>query len=169
MPPREELRLADVREQGDEYRGRAVRWGGIVVGSYHEPEWTRIEVAERPLGRDGEPDPNGPSAGRFFVRSDIPYQPEVYRGRPLTVVGVLAGTAAAAGAALPVVMARDLHIWGHSSAAVAETAVPRHRLPRDPEAELRYPFGFGWYGQPWSGDWFWARPGAGSFAQPGGD
>jgi hypothetical protein len=62
----------------------------------------------------------------------------------------------------------SIHTPPREGTAGAEgTTRPRQRLPRDPEAELRYPFGFGWYGHPWSGDWFWARPGVGNSVQPG--
>lgn len=130
-PPPGDLQLAAVR-RGVATPGAPVRWGGSILGLRNEPGWTRLEVLERKLDAQGQPQANSPSAGRFAVRAAIPYDPRIYaEGRQITVAGVLKETAgrdpASPSARLPLVEARDVYLWGPS---VAQDDAPPPRRAR---------------------------------------
>jgi starvation-inducible outer membrane lipoprotein len=118
-PPPEDLQLVQVSSL-DTHRGTRVRWGGTIVSLANQSGWTRVEVQAYKLGPNGQPDLHSPSANRFLVRANIPYDPQVYeKDRQITVAGTLEGNTeiknAGRRSVLPLVRADELYLWGQST------------------------------------------------------
>ncbi|MFO1428971.1 MAG: Slp family lipoprotein [Candidatus Competibacteraceae bacterium] len=160
--PPGDLSLAEAAAGPEVHRGARVRWGGNIVALQSETGWTRLEIQQHPLDRNGQPQSESGSAGRFYARAAIPFDPQVYApGRQITVAGVLTGMAATGGAgsasSLPVVEATELYLWGST---VAHNDEPLFR-PRQPSRTFNLfdflsglPFSVGLgvgYGKGWNG------------------
>jgi len=87
------LSFRQVLQDPDAFRGKTVLWGGEIVQTTNQKDGsTLIEILERHLGRQGEPDETSPSEGRFQVLSEEYMDPYVYRrGRKITVAGEILG------------------------------------------------------------------------------
>ena len=88
VPPPENPRLEQVRNNIDFYRGQQARWGGIIVEVSNLAEQTRIEIVARNLIGYGRPEHSDQSDGRFIAIIDGFVDPEVLSPkREITVRG----------------------------------------------------------------------------------
>ncbi len=112
----DDVSLAQVRADGDDYNGSTVRWGGIVTEVENKADRTWVFVVARALKDNEKPEKDSSSEGRFVASFDGFVDPTVYKqGRPLTVVGSIDGsTVRAIGEydyRFPIVIVRDSHLW----------------------------------------------------------
>ena len=85
--------IKQVRADAEANLNKSVRWGGTVAGIQNLNGQTRVEVIAKPLLRNGAPDSNQVSQGRFIAVFDEFLDPSDYKkDSPLTVVGVVTGT-----------------------------------------------------------------------------
>ena len=76
----------------DEFKGRIVILGGVIVSSTNTNEGTYIEVLQKPLDYSGRPEDTDVSFGRFIIFSDGYLETAVYsQGREITVAGEIMG------------------------------------------------------------------------------
>jgi len=76
----------------DEFKGRIVILGGVIVSSTNTNEGTYIEVLQKPLDYSGRPEDTDASFGRFIIFSDGYLETAVYsQGREITVAGEVMG------------------------------------------------------------------------------
>lgn len=89
------LTVPQVREAAaDAFAGSVVRWGGVITDVENLSDQTLVEVVSHTLGKDGKPDSEGSSDGRFIARFKGFVEPLTYKsGALLTVVGKLADKA----------------------------------------------------------------------------
>ncbi len=116
VAPPGNLQLAEVAPDPSRHLGRAVRWGGEVMGVRRDGAGNAIvEVLGRRLDNSGRPFPGGPSDGRFHVRAAPSVDPDLYQpGTALTVAGTVAGVSPAidSDATVPLLEVRDFMSWG---------------------------------------------------------
>jgi outer membrane lipoprotein len=130
--------------EADSLKGQAVRWGGSIARVENRKDETWIEIVERPLARDGEPDRYQVGGGRFLARVPGFLDPEVYASKRLmTVAGTLDGiTTRSIGEypyRFPVVQVTAWYLWPPS-------LPPHYAYP---------PYGYGPY---WHDPWYPWRP-----------
>lgn len=90
QPPPGNPGMAQVRANPQQYVGQQVRWGGNIVEVHNDADESYAEIIARDLYRDGRPQDNDMSPGRFIAVFDGFIDPEIYyNGRPITVVGTL--------------------------------------------------------------------------------
>jgi outer membrane lipoprotein len=76
----------------DEFKGRIVILGGVIVSSTNTTEGTYIEVLQKPLDDRGKPEDTDISYGRFIIFSEGYLDTAVYsQGREITVAGEVLG------------------------------------------------------------------------------
>jgi outer membrane lipoprotein len=74
------------------HQGRAVRWGGEIIGVRNDPTSTDVEIYGRPLQDNAEPAASGGEGVRFLARVDGFLDPAEYQaGKRMTVRGTVAG------------------------------------------------------------------------------
>jgi outer membrane lipoprotein len=130
-----------VREQGQEYLGHEVRWGGKLIETENREDTTRLTVLSRPLDKDGEPKLTDESGGRFIAIVPVFLDPQVYAtDRLVTITGTLKRPETRKVGEYPyrypVVEAKAWHLW-----------------PKAAETPYGYPYP-GWY-DPWYGPWYY--------------
>lgn len=125
-PPPGDLQLSEARTDVNNYLGTPVRWGGTIVNVETTENETAIEVAERELGRYGEPTRRRPSEGRFVATVSEALDPVTYDvGRDITVAGTLAGVSEG--------------VLGRERQALPRVEVSEHRLWARPVRYRYYP------------------------------
>lgn len=110
------LDIAAVRQDPQTHIQSEVRWGGVIQALENRDGETWIEVIERPLSRNGQPQANGLSNGRFFAVAPNFLDPADYRaGRAVTVsgniIGLEAGTIGDTEYEFPKVAVLDHTLW----------------------------------------------------------
>jgi len=126
----------------DALRGQAVRWGGSIARVENRKDETWIEIVERPLAGDGEPDRYQVGGNRFLAKIPGFLDPEVYAPkRLLTVAGTLAGT-----------YERPIGEFPYRFAVVQATTWYLWPLP------LHYAYPPYWYDPWWYDPWYPWRP-----------
>ncbi len=81
-----------VRLDMNQYRGAAVRWGGVIARVENRATETWLEIVSQPLSKNGRPSGDDLSRGRFLARIAGFVDPVIYAsGRLLTVVGEVEG------------------------------------------------------------------------------
>lgn len=141
--PAVKITTAQALAEPDSLKGQAVRWGGSIARVENRKDETWIEIVERPLARDGEPDRYKVGSARFLARVSGFLDPEVYATkRLLTVTGALDGvTTRSIGEypyRFPVVQVTAWYLW--------PPLAPHYAYP---------PYGYGPY---WYDPWYPWRP-----------
>jgi outer membrane lipoprotein len=132
-----------VRDHVDDYLGREVRWGGKLIETGNLEKTTVLTVLSRSLSKDGEPELDDDSGGRFIAIVPAFLDPKVYAAdRLVTVTGTLQRAETRKVGEYPyrypVVDARAWYLW-----------------PKETEAPYGYPYPYpGWY-DPWYGPWYY--------------
>lgn len=111
------LSFKQVLQDPNTFNGKTVLWGGEIVETTNQKDGsTLIEILERRLGRQGEPDETSPSQGRFLVFSQEYMDPYVYRkGKKITVAGQILGEKIRPLGEMdyryPLVSIKQIHLW----------------------------------------------------------
>jgi outer membrane lipoprotein len=108
--------FSELQKTPDEYRGETVMLGGKVLRTDAAQSASEIAVLQMPLDTSNKPKDTDESEGRFLIRSNQFLDPAIYeQGRPITVVGRLAGKQARSIGGFeyvyPVVEAIELKAW----------------------------------------------------------
>lgn len=118
MPPPNDVQLAEVLNNPSRFVGADVRWGGSILKTQQYPDFLRVEVLQRSLNEEGEPQlEGGTSDGRFIAHIPAPYEADKFRrNRFITVYGELAKPETVqineqAEQQLPVAKARSYYTW----------------------------------------------------------
>lgn len=88
------LTFSSVLLNPDRYKGKLVIWGGEVIQTVNQKDGTTvIEILQRPLNGEEEPQLSEPSGGRFLVHFNAFADPHIYLpGRIITVAGDILGS-----------------------------------------------------------------------------
>lgn len=110
------LSLKEVLKNADQYKGKMVLWGGVIVETINKPEETLIIVTQTALGYETRPINHDQSEGRFIVTKGGVLDPAIYeKGREITVAGEISGKKelplGEIKYAYPIVTATQLILW----------------------------------------------------------
>jgi len=87
-----ELTFSALQKAPEEYRGKVVVLGGIIVGLVNKKEGTILEVYQTQMDREGRPIKLDVSGGRFLALYKGLLDSEIYRkGRRVTIAGIVQG------------------------------------------------------------------------------
>lgn len=118
MPPPNDIQLAEVLNDPSKFVGANVRWGGSILKAQQYPGYLRVEVLQRSLTAEGEPQlEGGTSDGRFIAQIPEPYDADGLRpNRFITANGELTKPetiqiSEQSRQELPVVRAREYYTW----------------------------------------------------------
>ena len=119
--PINDVTLAEVAADPKRFVDTPVRWGGSVLKAVEideaDGQRLQLEIQEYPLGEDGKPIQSATPGARFIAQIYPPYKKDQYfRGRMITVTGLIVGTetyALASGETqeLPVISAAEQYAW----------------------------------------------------------
>ena len=146
----EGITFRQVFQSPDAYKGKVVVWGGTIINTTHQKEGTLVEVLQKPLDIEEQPEDVDRSEGRFLVFHEGFLDDAVYaKGRRITVAGEVIGSRKMPLGEIeytyPVVTIRELHLWPE----------------RSKERYAPYPYWYypGWY-DPWYDPWWdpWYGP-----------
>jgi len=86
-----EINAQDVRGKMEQYKGKTVRWGGVITQIINNADNTWIELLALNLNDSGRPSSNRENNyGRFIAKIDRFMDPEVYQeGYSFTVIGIV--------------------------------------------------------------------------------
>jgi len=88
--PAANLSVSGARLDPESAVGVEVRWGGVITRVENKSSQTWVEVVSHRLGKDGKPQHEGASDGRFIAVLSGFADPLVYQaGHLLTVIGVI--------------------------------------------------------------------------------
>lgn len=86
------LTLKEVRKSADQYKGKTVLWGGIIIETRPRPDETMIIMMQTALDYEKRPMNLDYSEGRFMVKQKGFLDPAIYtEGREITVTGNISG------------------------------------------------------------------------------
>lgn len=106
--------------------GAHVIWGGVIVATRNQPDYTEMEILSYPLDGAQRPDTSRSEQGRFLARHSsyletVDYAP----GRQVTVRGSLAqtlpGKVGDAPYTFPLIQAADIYLWPRDGGAPGRT------------------------------------------------
>lgn len=137
----ETLTYQTVQRNPQDFLGRTVLWGGVIVKTTNRQEETILEIRQAELDMEKRPKNPDSSAGRFIVRHAGFLDPVIYKqGREITIAGEIAGKEALPLEGIlytyPVILPKEIHLW--------EKIGPR----RYPYPYWDYPPYWGPYGYP---------------------
>ena len=131
------LSLSEVRTNTNRFVDSEVRWGGSIVKVENKAKNTLVEIVQRPLGKNGKPNINHASAGRFIARFRGFVDPVVYeKGRLLTIIGQIDSE-----------IARPIGEFNYSFPLV--TVSSSYLWPKEVKQEQRNIYPPWWYYDPW--------------------
>lgn len=147
--PEGDIRIDEAQQKPDGFIGSDVRWGGTVMGVENFPEQTLVEVLGRKLTKNGKPDSDSRSQGRFKISLEGFVEPEeLPKDRLITVYGKLKkvtdGKVGSYTYPYPVVEPSAYHLW-------PEERVYRQYDYYDPFYYHWYPY---WYRHPYPYYWY---------------
>ncbi len=81
--------LVQAQHNPEQYAGKKVLWGGVIIGTHNLEKTSEIEVLETGLDYNDQPDFNeAASKGRFLIESERYLDANVYKeGKGITVAG----------------------------------------------------------------------------------
>ena len=113
----EPISFTEVFKNPEAYRGKIVIWGGEVIQTTNQKDGTSlIEVFQKPLDWEEEPERREPSGGRFMVLTERFIDPHIYReGREVTVAGEIIGEKTQLLGQMeyryPLLLSKQIHLW----------------------------------------------------------
>jgi outer membrane lipoprotein len=148
----EPLSLAEVSKNPKAFKGRIVIWGGVIIGMTNEKNGTSlIEVLEKRLDWQEEPERKESSEGRFLVLVDRLLDASLYRpDREVTIAGKITGErtklVGQTKHRYPLLLSEQIYLWREYRYAYP---------PRDYPYFPFYPWGYydPWFYDPWWGDY----------------
>jgi outer membrane lipoprotein len=147
--PEGDIRIDEVQQNPADFIGSEVRWGGTIMGVENLPAQTLIEVLGRDLTKNGKPDSEGRSRGRFKIALKGFIEPEEFpTDRLMTVYGKLKkvadGKVGSYTYHYPIVEPSVYHLW-------AKERAYRYYDSYDPFYYHWYPY---WYRHPYPYYWY---------------
>ncbi len=80
--------IAQVRHQIDAYLSQKVRWGGVILRTENKQNVSELTIIALPLSKNGKPQSNDKSPGRFIAIINEFIEPLVYSSeRKITITG----------------------------------------------------------------------------------
>ncbi len=112
----ETLTYQIVQRNPDEFVGKTVIWGGVVVQANNRENGSDLIVRQTELDYEERPKNLDRSAGRFIARYPGFLDPAIYQsGREVTVAGEIAGkelqNISGVQYSYPVIKAKQVHLW----------------------------------------------------------
>jgi len=109
-----------VSKNPDQFKGKIVLWGGVIIGIHNTQEVTWLELLQEPLGGKDRPIRGALSDGRFLIRHEVFLDPAVYMpGREMTVAGEVVGgkirSIDGVEYHFPVVASKEMVLWNPQS------------------------------------------------------
>jgi outer membrane lipoprotein len=87
------IKIEDIFTEADNYKGKIVLLGGMIINVKNDEKITYLEVLEKPIDFRGYPDDTDTSRGRFLIYYEGFLDSAIYaRGKYITVVGEIMGT-----------------------------------------------------------------------------
>ena len=146
----EGITFRQVFQNPDAYRGKVVVWGGVIINTTHQKEGTLIEVLQKTLDMEDQPEDVDRSEGRFLVFNKRFMDDALFaKGRTITVAGEVMGSRRMPLGEIeytyPLITSKEIHLW-------PERSTDRYA-----------PYGYypGWYDpwwNPWYGPWWYRHP-----------
>lgn len=108
--------FSEISARPDAYKGRMAMLGGVIVQTSNRPQFTEIEVVQKPLDRSDRPEDVDISAGRFLIRCNRFLDSAVYaKGREVTVAGEIQGKESKPLDQInynyPIIGCNEIHLW----------------------------------------------------------
>ena len=111
----EKIPFSEILRSPEQYRGKVVRLGGVILEVANKEEGSTLEILEKPLNWRGIPKRGDITGGRFLVISDGFLDKAIYREREVTVVGEIIGMKIGhigeTTYNYPVLSLRDIRLW----------------------------------------------------------
>ncbi len=112
----ETLTFQTVQKNPQDFLGKTVLWGGVIVKTTNRQDETVLEIRQSELDIEKRPKNLDSSAGRFIVHQAGFLDPVIYQeGREITVAGEIAGKEALPLAGIqytyPVILAKEIYLW----------------------------------------------------------
>ena len=108
--------FSEIIQSPEQYRGKVVRLGGVVIDVVYKEEGSTLEILEKPLNWRGRPKPGDESGGRFMAVFGEFLDKAIYRSnRPVTIIGEIIGMKTAFIGEMeynyPLLLGREIHLW----------------------------------------------------------
>lgn len=119
------LTAAQVAANPTTHSGAGVVWGGVIIITRNQPDFSEMEILSYPLTSSQRPDISRSEQGRFILRhagylEGVDYAP----GRSITISGriekVMAGKVGEAPYTFPVVQGDNVYLWPVEGTAPSE-------------------------------------------------
>ncbi|HSN23619.1 MAG TPA: Slp family lipoprotein [Methylomicrobium sp.] len=115
-PPAIDISYLQAIDNISQYKGAAVRWGGVIIDVLNEQNYSLLQLMAYPLNSYGRPQKNKPHEGRFYVKSSEFLDPAIYaKDQEVTAAGLLSGdkelTIGKKTLRLPIIDAKTIHLW----------------------------------------------------------
>lgn len=112
----EKVSFSEILRSPEQYRGKVVRLGGVILNTVNEEKGSTLEILEQPLSWRGRPKVGDVPGGRFLVVSNQFLDKAIYQpDREVTVVGEITGSRTGqVGEAkynYPVLILQDIRLW----------------------------------------------------------
>ena len=92
-PPLDNPDFRQVQTNTEKHLSQKVRWGGSIFDIKNQKNGSQLSIVAFPLSKQGKPNINTNSSGRFIAISEEFIEPTVYsKDRIITVVGSVLGT-----------------------------------------------------------------------------
>ena len=116
IAPANDIGVNEVQHDDKRFVDSQVRWGGSIISVKNQADETRIEILSRKLSKDGKPETDSTSQGRFIARIKGFLEPEEYpKDRLMTVTGsvskVIEKPVGEYPYPYPVVDVKSYHLW----------------------------------------------------------
>jgi outer membrane lipoprotein len=136
----ERLSFAEVQKNPDEFIGKKVLWGGVIIETTNTQAGTLIKVRQTDLDFETKPKDLDVSHGRFLVHYNGFLDPAIYAAdREITLYGEIVGKQdfplGETRYSYPVVLSKELHLW--------------EKITPYPNYDFYDPWFWGYYPYPW--------------------
>lgn len=106
----------DLQKAPEQYQGKWVMLGGVIIETRNSAKGSAIEVLETPLDRQGRPRETDETAGRFLIESPEFLDAAVYQpGKRISLVGQVRGQEIRPLGEMnyryPVITSQELRLW----------------------------------------------------------
>jgi outer membrane lipoprotein len=114
--PYEKIPFSEILASPEEYKGRTVRLGGVIITTENREKETVLEILEKPLSQTGRPKSGDDSGGRFKVVFAEFLDKAIYRAdRSVTIIGEITGMETApigeAEYNYPLLSGKEIRLW----------------------------------------------------------
>ncbi len=112
----EKIPFSEILRSPEQYRGKVVRLGGVILDVVNKEEGSTLEILEQPLNWRGRPKPGDDSGGRFIAVFGEFLDKEIYRtDRQVSIIGEIIGMKTAPIGETthnyPLLSGREIRLW----------------------------------------------------------